>query len=48
VSVERVVNGHSVKLDDDDEEKLIYAGIRAPYENEPMHEQSKIGVGVAG
>ena len=39
VKVKRVVNGHYVKLNKDD--KLVYAGIRAPYENEPFHEEAK-------
>jgi micrococcal nuclease len=39
VKAKRVVNGHYVKLDKDD--KLVYAGIRAPYENEPFHLEAK-------
>jgi len=35
----RVVNGHYVKLEND--EKLIYAGIRAPFEQEPLFAESK-------
>ncbi len=39
VEARRVVNGHYVKVDDHD--KLVYAGIRAPYENEPFHGEAK-------
>ena len=38
-TAKRVVNGHYVKLKDD--EKLIYLGMRAPYENEPMFRESR-------
>ena len=38
VTAKRVVNGHYVKLKDD--EKLNYLGIRAPYEHEPLFNQS--------
>lgn len=37
--VRRVVNGHYVKLAD--QEKLVYAGIRAPYEQEPLFAEAK-------
>ncbi len=36
--VERVVSGHSVKLKSD--ERLDYAGIRAPYKAEALHDES--------
>jgi micrococcal nuclease len=36
----RVVNGHYVKLKDD--EKLNYLGVRAPYEHEPRFNESKL------
>jgi micrococcal nuclease len=39
VKAKRVVNGHYVKLDKDD--RLVYAGIRAPYENESFYEEAK-------
>lgn len=38
-TVRRALNGHSVKLSDD--ERLIYAGIRAPFENEPFFQEAK-------
>lgn len=38
-TVKRVVSGHYVKLSDD--ERLIYAGIRAPFENEPYFQEAK-------
>lgn len=38
VEVERVISGHYVKVKPSD--KLIYAGIRCPYKNEPFHEES--------
>ena len=37
--VRRVVNGHYVKLEND--EKLVYAGIRSPFEHEPMFAEAK-------
>ncbi len=37
--VKRVINGHKIKLESD--EDLIYAGIRAPYPHEPMFEEAK-------
>lgn len=39
VKAKRAVNGHYVKLNKQD--KLVYAGIRAPYENEPFHQEAK-------
>ena len=39
VEVERVYDGDTVKVDPDD--KLIYAGIRAPQEGERFHEEAK-------
>lgn len=41
VRAKRVVSGHYVKLDKGD--KLVYAGIRAPYENEPFHAEARQG-----
>jgi micrococcal nuclease len=37
--VKRVINGHKIKLESDEE--LIYAGIRAPYPQEPLFEEAK-------
>ena len=37
--VRRAVNGHYVKLAN--EEKLVYAGIRAPFDQEPLFGESK-------
>ena len=37
--VKRVINGHKIKLESDEE--LIYAGIRCPYPYEPMFEEAK-------
>lgn len=39
VEIERVLSGHSVKVESG--ERLIYAGIRAPYEHEPLFEKAK-------
>jgi micrococcal nuclease len=39
VEVKRAVNGHTVKIDPDG--KLTYAGIRAPYDNEPYSVEAK-------
>ncbi|MHC5111958.1 MAG: thermonuclease family protein [Planctomycetota bacterium] len=38
-SVTRVVSGHAVKLEND--KRLNYAGIRAPYKNEPLHDEAR-------
>ena len=38
--VKRVISGHRVKLNSDEE--LIYAGLRAPYAHEPLHEESRM------
>ena len=40
VEIERVISGHSVKLDSG--ERLNYAGIRTPYKNEPFHEEARL------
>ncbi len=37
--VKRVISGHKIKLESDEE--LIYAGIRCPYPPEPMFEEAK-------
>ena len=37
--VKRVLSGHKIKLESDEE--LIYAGIRSPYPHEPMFEEAK-------
>lgn len=37
--VKRVISGHKIKLESDEE--LIYAGIRCPYPTEPMFEEAK-------
>ena len=37
--VARVISGHSVKLDSD--ERVNYAWIRTPYQNEPFHEEAR-------
>ncbi len=37
--VKRVISGHKIKLESD--EDLIYAGIRSPYPYEPMFEEAK-------
>ncbi len=37
--VKRVISGHKIKLESDEE--LIYAGIRCPYPHEPMFEEAK-------
>lgn len=41
--VDRVINGHKVKLETDGgpDEELVYAGIRAPYPQEPLFEESR-------
>jgi micrococcal nuclease len=39
VEAKRVVNGHYVKLKDD--LKLMYLGVRSPWEDEPMYLESK-------
>lgn len=39
VFAKRVLSGHAVTLKDDLE--LVYMGIRAPYENEPLYEESR-------
>src|SRR5262245_54154839 len=39
VYVRRVINGHYVRLDDNQE--LIYAGMRTPYSNEPLNQEAK-------
>ena len=39
VRVKLAINGHYVKLNKND--KLVYAGIRAPYEREPFHEEAR-------
>jgi len=39
VEVERVRNGSTVKIKPD--EKLVYAGLRAPYEHEPLFEEAR-------
>ncbi|MFQ5805244.1 MAG: thermonuclease family protein [Phycisphaerae bacterium] len=40
VKAKHVINGHYVKLNRND--RLVYAGIRAPYENEPFYEEAKL------
>ena len=40
VKVKRAMSGQKVKLDHDTEEYLLYAGIRAPHSDEPLHEES--------
>lgn len=37
--IERVISGHSVKLDSG--ERLNYAAIRTPYQNEPFHDEAR-------
>lgn len=39
IEIKRAMNGHTVKFEPDG--KLTYAGIRAPYENEPFYEEAK-------
>ena len=40
VEVKRVVSGQKIKLDDDHEEYLIYAGIRAPVGDEALYDEA--------
>lgn len=40
VEVKRVVSGQKIKLDNDHEEYLIYAGIRAPVGDEAMYDEA--------
>lgn len=42
VEIKGVLNGHAVKIERDDEEaRLVYAGIRAPFAAEALHAESK-------
>jgi micrococcal nuclease len=40
VKVKRAMTGQKIKLDNDTEEYLVYAGIRAPQNDEPLQEES--------
>ncbi|MFQ5502804.1 MAG: thermonuclease family protein, partial [Phycisphaerae bacterium] len=40
VEVKRVIDGQYLKVSPDD--RLVYAGIRTPHENEPFHDEARM------